>query len=113
MELEPFIIEVSEKEIRAEREKARALRKTQWWHTKISRGICHYCGRKFPPDELTMDHIVPVIRGGKSTRGNCVAACKDCNSRKKYMLPIEWQEYLERLSADGGTEGNAEQEDGQ
>ena len=99
MELDPFIIEVSEKEIRAEREKARALRKTQWWHTKISRGVCHYCGRKFPPAELTMDHLVPVIRGGKSTRGNCVAACKDCNNRKKYMLPIEWQEYLDRLAS--------------
>lgn len=109
MELEPFIIEVSEREIRIEREKARALRKTQWWHTKISRGICHYCGRKFLPSELTMDHIVPVIRGGKSTRGNCVAACKDCNSRKKYMLPIEWQEYLERLQESAeGTQQNRE-----
>jgi 5-methylcytosine-specific restriction protein A len=41
-----------------------------------------------------MDHIVPLIRGGKSTKGNLVPACKDCNNKKKYLLPIEWDEYL-------------------
>jgi 5-methylcytosine-specific restriction endonuclease McrA len=44
-----------------------------------------------------MDHIVPIVRGGKSTRGNVVPACKECNSRKKHMLPIEWEEYLAKL----------------
>jgi len=44
-----------------------------------------------------MDHIVPMSRGGKSTRGNVVPACKACNNKKKYMLPIEWEEYLETL----------------
>jgi 5-methylcytosine-specific restriction endonuclease McrA len=44
--------------------------------------------------ELTMDHIVPLVRGGKSTKGNCVPACKECNNKKKHMLPIEWEEYL-------------------
>lgn len=47
--------------------------------------------------ELTMDHIVPIVRGGKSKRGNVVPACKECNTKKKYMLPIEWEEYLSRL----------------
>jgi 5-methylcytosine-specific restriction protein A len=47
--------------------------------------------------ELTMDHIVPLIRGGKSTKGNVVPACKECNNKKKHMLPIEWEEYIERL----------------
>jgi len=41
-----------------------------------------------------MDHVVPVVRGGKSSRGNLVPACKECNSRKKYLLPVEWDEYL-------------------
>ena len=36
-----------------------------------------------------MDHIVPVARGGKSTRGNIVACCKECNNRKKYLTPAE------------------------
>ena len=41
-----------------------------------------------------MDHIVPLIREGKSTRSNSVPACKECNSRKKYLLPIEWDQYV-------------------
>lgn len=92
-----FIPQASEREIRAEKEKARALRKTSWWQRKISKGICFYCGRKFSPSELTMDHLIPLIRGGKSVKSNLVPACKDCNSRKKYLLPCEWEEYLERL----------------
>ncbi|UFS70550.1 HNH endonuclease [Geomonas sp. RF6] len=89
-----FIIEVSEQEIKREREKARELRKTQWWKNRIARGSCHWCGGTFPAGELSMDHIVPVIRGGKSTRGNVVPCCKECNNKKKHMLPIEWEEYL-------------------
>jgi 5-methylcytosine-specific restriction endonuclease McrA len=46
-----------------------------------------------------MDHIVPLGRGGRSIRGNVVPACKECNSRKKALLPVEWQEYLERLGS--------------
>ncbi|MSM41330.1 MAG: HNH endonuclease [Geobacter sp.] len=89
-----FIIEVSEQEIRREKEKARELRKSQWWKNRLAKGVCHWCGNSFPADELTLDHIVPVIRGGKSSRGNVVPACKECNSKKKYLLPLEWEEYL-------------------
>ncbi len=42
-----------------------------------------------------MDHIVPIARGGKSTKGNIVPACKDCNNKKKQLLPMEWEEYLQ------------------
>lgn len=93
-----FIIELSEEEIRREREKARELRRSQWWKNRVGRGACHWCGGKFPPAELSMDHVVPVIRGGKSTRGNVVPACKECNNKKKHLLPIEWEEYLETLA---------------
>jgi 5-methylcytosine-specific restriction endonuclease McrA len=55
------------KRIKKEREKARELRKTSWWKNKIAQGICHYCGEKFAPAELTMDHVVPLARGGSST----------------------------------------------
>jgi len=92
-----FITKISNSEIIKEKEKARALRKKQWWKSQISQGICYYCGEKFSPEELTMDHIVPLIRGGKTTKGNVVPACKECNNKKKYMLPIEWAEYLENL----------------
>ena len=92
-----FIIEVTAEEIRRERDRARDLRRSRWWRNRLARGVCHFCGSTFPPDELTMDHLVPIARGGKSSHGNVVPACRDCNSRKKYLLPIEWEEYLEKL----------------
>ena len=92
-----FAVTVEPKTVEREKARARALRKTQWWLKQIARGVCHYCRRPTPPDELTMDHIVPVIRGGRSTRGNLAPACKACNSKKKYLLPLEWQEYLAGL----------------
>ena len=96
---DPFIVSVTEEEIKREREKARALRKTRWWKQRLSRGTCYYCGHRFVPDELTMDHIIPIIRGGKSTKNNIATACKDCNNKKKHMLPMEWQEYLNNLTS--------------
>jgi 5-methylcytosine-specific restriction endonuclease McrA len=94
-----FVIEVSEQEIKREKDKARELRKSQWWKNRVAKGSCHYCGQTFPADQLTMDHLVPIIRGGKSSRGNVVPACKECNSQKKYLLPLEWDEYLQRQLA--------------
>ena len=89
-----FIVEVSEQEIKREKEKARELRRSRWWQNRIARGLCHWCGGLFPPEELSMDHVVPLARRGKSTRGNLVPACKECNTRKKYLLPVEWEDYL-------------------
>ena len=87
-------IEVDEQTIRQERDKARALRKQNWWQNKITKGICHYCGKTVKPKQLTLDHVVPIARGGRSTKGNCVPACKECNNNKKSLLPMEWDEYL-------------------
>ncbi len=95
-----FISYVTEEEIKREKARARILRKTQWWKRRCADGICYFCKRKVSPKELTLDHVVPIIRGGKSTKGNVVPACKECNNKKKYMLPIEWEEYLERLKKD-------------
>lgn len=95
--MDDFIIELSEAEIKREREKSRELRKSRWWKNRVAQGRCHWCGNHFPPEELTMDHIVPVTRGGKASRNNVVPACKECNNRKKYLLPMEWKEYLQRM----------------
>ncbi len=92
-----FFLDIDEQQMRREREKARELRKQGWWKSRVANGICHYCQRTFPPKELTLDHIVPVTRGGRSTKGNCVPACKECNNQKKDLLPLEWQAYLDRL----------------
>ncbi len=95
-----FISEVTAEQLKREKEKARELRKSQWWKNRLARGGCHYCGGSFSPVELTMDHIVPLIRGGKSSRGNVVPACKECNNKKKHMLLIEWEEYLQSVKSE-------------
>jgi 5-methylcytosine-specific restriction protein A len=97
-------IQKDEKHIARERAKARDLRKSQWWQNKLNAGICHYCGKKFARNELTMDHIVPIARGGKSTKGNIVPCCKACNNAKKYLTPVE------QLLQGGASGNNAKQD---
>ncbi|MBP5585815.1 MAG: HNH endonuclease [Lentisphaeria bacterium] len=84
-----FDMRVGPAQIAKERAKARELRRTNWWQAQIQKGVCHYCGGKFPPSELTMDHIVPLSRGGHSTKGNIVPCCKACNNSKKYTMPVD------------------------
>jgi len=79
--------------LRREKRKARDLRQSQWWKRQQAKGVCYYCGRSFPARELTMDHIVPIARGGKTTKGNVVPCCKECNTRKKAQLPMEWVDF--------------------
>ena len=93
-----FYAPIDPAELRRAREKGRELRGSAWWKRRISAGVCHYCRRSVGARQLTMDHIVPLGRGGRSVRGNVVPACKDCNTRKQSLLPVEWQEYLARLA---------------
>ena len=72
-----------------ERRKARELRKQAWWLRRVADGICHYCGGCVDAATATMDHIVPLARGGRSTKGNIVLACKPCNSNKQAETPVE------------------------
>jgi 5-methylcytosine-specific restriction endonuclease McrA len=85
----PFVVEIDDEHFRRERARARELRRTQWWKRKRSSGVCHYCGGKFDARSLTMDHVVPIIRGGRSTKGNVVPACRACNADKRHRLAWE------------------------
>lgn len=50
---------------------------------------CQYCGVAPPRKDLTVDHVVPRSRGGKSTWDNVVTACQKCNGRKGNRTPVE------------------------
>ena len=89
--------EPDEAAFRRERDRARQLRKTRWWQQKTAAGVCWYCGEKVGFANLTMDHIVPLSRGGRSTKDNLVPCCKDCNTKKQSLLPVEWEEYMQGL----------------
>ena len=82
-------INENKKSLAREKAKARELRRSQWWKNEIAKGICHYCGKEIKPKELTMDHLIPLSKGGRSTRGNIVPSCKECNNRKVNMTPVD------------------------
>lgn len=92
-----FFSPADPEEVQKEKGKARLLRQSQWWKNQRGRNRCHYCQRPFAAKTLTMDHIVPLARGGKSTKSNVVPCCKECNTQKSYLLPMEWETYLQRL----------------
>ena len=49
------------------------------------KGKCAYCGAE--PKKLTIDHVLPLARGGHHTTENVVPACLPCNSRKRAGPP--------------------------
>ncbi|HDI79317.1 MAG TPA: HNH endonuclease [Desulfobacteraceae bacterium] len=53
------------------------------------RYTCQYCGRQFPTEELTYDHIIPKSRGGKTEWENIVTCCIECNRKKGGKTPQE------------------------
>jgi len=53
---------------------------------------CAYCGSN--SQRLTIDHIIPKSRNGKTSFENCVASCKPCNNTKGGRTPSEAGMYL-------------------
>ncbi len=82
-------IRKDEHHIARERARARELRRSAWWQAQIQGGICHYCGVKVGASALTMDHVVPVSRGGRSRKGNVVPCCDACNKTKRHYTRAE------------------------
>lgn len=65
------------------------ITRTQWDAIIfLQSGRCWWCGYEKP---LTIDHVVPIVKGGQHDLGNIVAACKSCNSRKRDRLwPLDF-----------------------
>lgn len=49
---------------------------------------CVYCGSE---EDLTCDHVVPLVRGGTNDNENLATACRSCNSSKGDKLLEEWR----------------------
>ena len=92
-----YVRGVDDDTLRREKARARQLRQTAWWRRRIAAGLCHYCRRAVGAKALTLDHVVPLVRGGRSIRANLVPACRDCNHKKQSLLVWEWQAYLDQL----------------
>lgn len=48
--------------------------------------VCQYCSDHLQESDCTLDHVLPISRGGKTTWENSVTACKPCNYRKADKL---------------------------
>lgn len=60
-----------------------------------SKGRCGICGRFVPCDNFTVDHIIPISRGGTYDMDNLQAACYECNQMKYNFLP---DDMLDRIA---------------
>lgn len=84
-----YFTPASESHQKIEKAKAREMRKSNWWKQQLGKGICYHCEQKFKAEELTMDHLIPIARGGKTDKKNCVVSCKGCNTKKGYKTRAE------------------------
>lgn len=70
------------------------LTQAQWEEIKKQYQYrCVYCGKK--TDELTRDHIIPLLYGGSHTMNNIVPACRSCNSKKGAHIAPTFQMALD------------------
>jgi len=69
------------------------------WPDEIAteqRWKCFYCKQPMTRSQRTLDHRLPVSRGGKTQRKNLVAACSFCNQRKGSLTDAEFALYLQQ-----------------
>jgi hypothetical protein len=71
-------------------------RRAIWKRDKFT---CQYCGVRPPPDECTLDHVLPKSLGGDTSWTNCVLACYQCNSQKADRLPEDARRPHDRTKA--------------
>ena len=69
-----------------------------WWRDRQLERGCAYC----EAPATTLDHVIPVVRGGKSHPGNLVPACAKCNIKKRHHDPTPWvermrQEFIDQI----------------
>jgi|TARA_B110000971_G_C19985390_1_gene489327 5-methylcytosine-specific restriction endonuclease McrA len=50
---------------------------------------CQYCASSFEPQTLTLDHVLPISKGGKTSWTNIVSACRPCNTAKSNKLNVK------------------------
>lgn len=53
-------------------------------------GRCFYCRNIVEEDTVTIDHLVPLARGGAHSVENCAPSCLPCNAAKRKLTPLEW-----------------------
>lgn len=60
-----------------------------------SHRYCEYCGISLSEHDYSIDHVVPLVRGGKKTIDNLTFSCTDCNYLKGTRTKVEFLAFLE------------------
>ncbi len=60
----------------------------------MSHKRCYYCGHRLSRKNKTIDHVIPLSKGGADKKHNQVLACRTCNEEKGCLLPDEFRAIL-------------------
>ena len=63
----------------------------------IQNGRCSMCGDKIQYTNFTVDHIIPVCKGGSNTLDNMEAMCGICNQMKRDHLKNDFLNHIEKI----------------
>jgi 5-methylcytosine-specific restriction endonuclease McrA len=63
---------------------------------EVGQIVCYYCSVSLEPEEVHIEHKLPVVRGGTNSRKNLALACSTCNLRKGTKTEPEFRRYLEQ-----------------
>lgn len=85
----------------------------RYLYYEVGHGICHWCNRQtkmpsvlpwVPKNDFdaTVDHVVPLSKGGGNGRDNLVLSCRHCNSLKGDMMPDEWEAFCANCCSGDG-----------
>ena len=61
-------------------------------------GHCAYCGKKIDFDDMTIDHIVAISKGGSNDIANTIPSCQLCNNQKADRTVEEFRAFLESIT---------------
>lgn len=89
--------------VRGRKKKRGSMTSTRQKLFDLHKGICAYCRRKTEMPRLgqpvrnltaTVEHVIPICRGGAQRGSNVTLACSLCNGMKGNMTPQDWNEFM-------------------
>ena len=67
------------------------------WHAPDQAFICNYCCARLSENDVVIDHITPLARGGSDIIGNLQVTCRRCNSVKSDKSHFEAEEFINQI----------------
>lgn len=67
---------------------SKKFNRSRVWNKKAHE--CHWCGIALTFETMTLDHVIPISKGGSNQLGNLVPSCFACNNAKGDLDPIDF-----------------------